>query len=184
MWNILKAFDKVPDASPVLSTDEEALLVRAREVLRGTFGYDAFRGGQEAVILSLLKQRDTLAIMPTGQGKSLCYQVPALMLPGLTLVISPLIALMKDQVDSLKKIGYPAAVINSQTALGEQERIFLELTQRRLKLLFVAPERLQNERFIGEMRRVEVSLVAVDEAHCISEWGYDFRPSYQKIADG
>ncbi len=160
------------------------LAAKALAVLKNVFGYDAFRGGQESVILSLLSGRDTLGVMPTGQGKSLCYQVPALILPGVTLVISPLIALMKDQVDSLRVRGIPAAALNSQTSPGAAQKIFLELRHETLKLLFIAPERLQSPSFIQAMRGVQVSLVAVDEAHCISEWGYDFRPSYQKITAG
>lgn len=178
-------------ATQPLSTDaimsaslRSDLAAKAVAVLRNVFGYDAFRGGQESVILSLLSGRDALGVMPTGQGKSLCYQVPALMLPGVTLVISPLIALMKDQVDSLRARGVPAAALNSQTSPGAAQKIFLELRQASLKLLFIAPERLQSPSFIQSMRGASISLVAVDEAHCISEWGYDFRPSYQKIAAG
>lgn len=164
------------------STD--ALRAKALAVLNTVFGYDTFRGGQESVILSLLSGRDTLGVMPTGQGKSICYQLPALILPGITLVISPLIALMKDQVDTLRARGVPAAALNSQTSVGAAQKIFLELRQQTLKLLFIAPERLQNTQFIQAMQGAPISLVAVDEAHCISEWGYDFRPSYQKIAAG
>lgn len=170
-------------AAPHVSLQSD-LALKALAVLKNVFGYDAFRGGQESVILSLLSGRDALGVMPTGQGKSLCYQVPALMLPGVTLVISPLIALMKDQVDSLRARGVPAAALNSQTSPGAAQKIFLELRQASLKLLFIAPERLQSPSFVQSMRGACVSLVAVDEAHCISEWGYDFRPSYQKIASG
>ncbi|NTV46377.1 MAG: RecQ family ATP-dependent DNA helicase, partial [Chlorobiales bacterium] len=174
--------DGVNNPVPVVDKD---LLEQARAVLRKTFGYESFRNGQEQVILSLLKKRDTLAVMPTGQGKSICYQVPALMFPdGLTLVISPLIALMTDQVDSLRAIRYPAAALTSQMGFEESERIFAELRHERLKLLFIAPERLENKGFVDVLKTLKVNLVAVDEAHCISEWGYDFRPSYQKISYG
>jgi len=159
-----------PQVSPnPRSAEDDALLSKARGLLRYLFGYESFRGEQEKVILSLLKGKDTLAIMPTGQGKSLSYQIPAQLFSGLTLVISPLIALMKDQVDSLKAIGYPAAAINSQTSLGAVQRTLLEIYQGKLKVLFVAPERLETKSFISAMQGVEISLVAVDEAHCISE---------------
>jgi ATP-dependent DNA helicase RecQ len=154
----------------------------ALDVLKTYFGYDAFRGGQEQVILNLLAGRDTLAIMPTGTGKSLCYQVPAMLMDGLTIVVSPLIALMKDQFDSLRKVGYPAAVINSQLSLGEIEKTFIDARLGRIKVLFVSPERFENEPFLVQLKTFSVSLIAIDEAHCISSWGYDFRPSYQRLS--
>ncbi len=150
-------------------------------VLSDVFGMDHFRPGQEAVIDGLLAGRSVLAVFPTGGGKSLCYQLPALLLDGLTLVVSPLIALMKDQVDALRALGIAAARLDS--TLGEKEA--LEVTNRvisgELKLLYVAPERLANPRFIETMRRTQVAMMAVDEAHCIAEWGHNFRPDYLKL---
>ena len=151
--------------------------------LKRYFGYDGFREGQEPLIDALLSGRDALGIMPTGGGKSLCYQIPALLLPGVTLVISPLISLMKDQVAALKKAGVDAAFLNSSLTGEQQSRVYSRALQGAYKLLYIAPERLETERFAALMRSLPVSLVAVDEAHCISQWGQDFRPSYLKIAD-
>ena len=150
--------------------------------LRENFGFLTFRPGQEAVIESLLAERSALAIFPTGGGKSLCYQLPALLLNGLTVVISPLIALMKDQVDALKKRGIMAARLDSSIGPAEAQTIYRQLTDGSLKLLYIAPERLANERFLNRLRGREISLLAIDEAHCISEWGHNFRPEYLKIA--
>ena len=147
------------------------------------FGYTAFRGAQEELIDAVLDRRDVLGIMPTGGGKSLCYQIPALMLPGLTLVISPLISLMQDQVLALKTAGIPAAYLNSSLSLEQQSLVFRNLRQGRYKILYAAPERLLGEGFLAMAREVSISLVAVDEAHCISQWGQDFRPSYLKIPE-
>ena len=154
-----------------------------REVLSRYFGYTEFRGAQEELIDAALDRRDVLGIMPTGGGKSLCYQIPALMMPGLTLVISPLISLMQDQVLALKTAGIPAAYLNSSLSLEQQRLVFRNLRQGRYKILYAAPERLLGEGFLAMAREVPISLVAVDEAHCISQWGQDFRPSYLKIPE-
>ncbi len=151
--------------------------------LHDYFGYSSFRDGQEQLIDAILSGRDAFGIMPTGGGKSLCYQVPALLLPGITFVISPLISLMRDQVLALKEAGIPAAYINSTLSYEQMRTVFAKVRAGKYKIVYVAPERLETESFLHLAHDVAVELVAVDEAHCISQWGQDFRPSYLKIVD-
>ncbi|MCX6857688.1 MAG: RecQ family ATP-dependent DNA helicase [Verrucomicrobia bacterium] len=150
--------------------------------LKKHFGHAAFRPGQEQVMQSLLAGRSALALFPTSAGKSLCYQLPALLMDGVTLVISPLIALMKDQVETLKGRGIAAARLDSSLSLEQSQRVFDDMRSGVLKLLYIAPERLMNENFVARLKEVKISMMAVDEAHCISEWGHNFRPEYLRLA--
>ncbi|HEY5826295.1 MAG TPA: DEAD/DEAH box helicase, partial [Cyclobacteriaceae bacterium] len=152
-----------------------------KDKLKELFGYTQFRGNQETVIRNLMSGRNTFVIMPTGAGKSLCYQLPAMMYDGLAIVISPLIALMKNQVDSLNAYGINARFLNSTLSKAEITRLKKDATAGLIKLLYVAPESLNKEETIAFLQKVNVSFVAIDEAHCISEWGHDFRPEYRRI---
>ncbi|MDB4883948.1 MAG: ATP-dependent helicase, RecQ family [Gemmatimonadetes bacterium] len=163
-------------------TSPRPTLDEARAVLRARFGFPQFRPGQERAVESVLAGRDTLVVLPTGGGKSVCYQVPAMLLPGLTVVVSPLISLMKDQVDALTTRGIPATFVNSTLTSGEVSERMTRVARGEVKLLYVAPERFDVGPAADRLRDAGVSLLAIDEAHCISEWGHDFRPSYLRIA--
>ncbi|GGG20834.1 DNA helicase RecQ [Paenibacillus abyssi] len=158
------------------------MLEQAKQLLKRVYGYDAFRKGQEEIILGLLESRDTLAILPTGGGKSICYQIPAMLLEGTTLVVSPLISLMKDQVDALDRLGIPAAFLNSSLGAAQYREVMRKAAAGDYKLLYIAPERLDAPMFTLLMDQMRIPLIAIDEAHCVSQWGHDFRPSYRQLA--
>ena len=152
-----------------------------RSKLKEVFGYDQFRGNQEKIILNLLARKNTFVIMPTGAGKSMCYQMPAIVQEGTAIVISPLIALMKNQVDQMNAVGVNARFLNSTLSKSEINRIKKATLAGELKLLYIAPESLTKEENVDFLRQANISFAAIDEAHCISEWGHDFRPEYRRI---
>ncbi|MEE1295317.1 MAG: DNA helicase RecQ [Bifidobacterium sp.] len=180
---VAQAGARVPRAPRPKEPVDEPTPEAALDALRGHFGYESFRPGQAELIEAILEGRDVLGVMPTGSGKSLCYQIPSLLLHGITIVVSPLISLMRDQVDGANEIGIPAAFINTTQSGAEQQQVLDAAYAGDVKLLYVAPERLETQRFRTFAARADIALIAVDEAHCVSQWGQDFRSSYLGIGE-
>ena len=158
------------------------LNVQPIDILKASYGYQSFRPGQREIISGVMEGRDVLAVMPTGAGKSLCFQIPALLFDGISLVVSPLISLMRDQVAAMKQIGIPAAFINSSLTPTQTEKAISLAKNGRYKMIYIAPERLDTGSFVNFAENADISMIAVDEAHCVSHWGQDFRQSYLNIA--
>ncbi len=164
-------------------TQEPLLMAKARAALASVYGFSAFRPGQEEILAATLDGKDVLAVMPTGSGKSLCFQLPAIVRQGLTLVVSPLIALMRGQVAQLRELGVEAASLNSSSEIEERQRIARSLRDRSLRLLYIAPERLLRDDVLAGLKDASIGCLAIDEAHCVSQWGHDFRPEYLRLRE-